>query len=120
MLNHIFIIFLYQLIGELFQKYFSLTLPGPVVGLILLLLSLLVAKDKISNLGYSLSCFEKTSEKLISYLPIMFVPIGVGVVMHVSHLQTEIWKILIIIFFSTVLTIGLSAFIIEKVGKRNE
>ncbi len=48
----------------------------------------------------------------------MFVPIGVGVVMHISLLQAEIWKILIIIFFSTILTIGLSAFIIEKIGNK--
>ena len=120
MLNHVFIIFLYQLIGEFIQKYYTLTLPGPVIGLILLLLSLLIAKNTLSNYNISLSGFEKTSEKLISYLPIMFVPIGVGVVMHVSLLQTEIWKILIIIFLSTILTIGLSAFIIEKIGKKNE
>ena len=118
MLTNIFIIFLFQLIGEFLQKYFSLTLPGPVIGLILLLLSLLIIKNKMSDDKHSLSSFENTSEKLISYLPIMFVPIGVGVVMHISLLQAEIWKILIIIFFSTILTIGLSAFIIEKIGSK--
>ena len=34
MLNAIFIIFLFQLIGELIQKVLELNIPGPVIGLI--------------------------------------------------------------------------------------
>ena len=41
MLKSIFIIFLFQLIGESIQKYFEITIPGPVIGLILLLFSLI-------------------------------------------------------------------------------
>jgi len=37
MLNSIFTIFLFQLAGEFVQKFFELSIPGPVIGLILLL-----------------------------------------------------------------------------------
>ena len=45
MLKSIFIIFLFQLIGESAQKYFELTVPGPVIGLILLLMSFILLKN---------------------------------------------------------------------------
>ena len=45
MLKSIFIIFLFQLIGESAQKYFELTVPGPVIGLILLLMSFISLKN---------------------------------------------------------------------------
>ena len=45
MLKSVFIIFLFQLIGETIQKYFELTIPGPVIGLILLLISFILLKN---------------------------------------------------------------------------
>ena len=42
----IFIIFVLQLIGEALQKYFDLAIPGPVIGLILMLFMLMVTKSK--------------------------------------------------------------------------
>ena len=45
MLKSIFIIFSYQLIGEVIQKIFELYIPGPVIGLILLLLTLRFVKN---------------------------------------------------------------------------
>ena len=37
MLNSIFTILLFQLIGEFIQKFTEISIPGPVIGLILLL-----------------------------------------------------------------------------------
>ena len=41
MLNSIFLIFLFQLLGELIQKILELSIPGPVIGLVLLLITLI-------------------------------------------------------------------------------
>ncbi|MDA9205718.1 CidA/LrgA family protein [bacterium] len=38
MLKSLFIIFFFQLLGEAIQKFFEINIPGPVIGLILLLL----------------------------------------------------------------------------------
>ena len=115
MLESIFVIFLFQLIGETVQKYFALTIPGPVIGLILLLAALLLSGR------YSTSHTEKleqglgrTSEYLLGHLPLLFVPIGVGVVMHISFLEDQLLSVLLVIFFSTVLTVGFTAFVMEK------
>jgi holin-like protein len=69
----------------------------------------------ISNLK---SDVLSTSNYILSYLSLLFVPIGVGVVMHLSYLENNLFKVLIIVFISTVLTIGITAFLMEKINKR--
>ena len=44
MLKSVFVILFYQLIGEFTQKFFELSIPGPVIGLLLLLFTLLLLK----------------------------------------------------------------------------
>ena len=89
MLKSIFIIFSYQLIGEVIQKIFELYIPGPVIGLILLLFTLRFVK----NLGNDFfkqhieGDLIRNSEYILSHLPFLFVPIGVGVVMHITYLE---------------------------------
>lgn len=118
MLKSIFIIFFYQLIGESLQKLLTLTLPGPVIGMLLLLVSmLLLNKQKIFKNKIEKSLVY-VSESLISYLPLLFVPVGVGVVMHLSYLKDNYLEILLIIFISTLLTIGITAFVMNKLSKK--
>jgi len=117
MLKSIFIIFLFQLIGETIQKYFDLTIPGPVIGLILLLTTLIALKGTksiyIKNTKEEIS---STSNYITSYLSLLFVPIGVGVVMHLSYLEKNYIPVLAVIFISTTLTIGFTALLMEKIN----
>jgi len=81
MLNSIFTIFLFQLVGEFIQKFFEISIPGPVIGLILLLTVLLI-KNKYSNAPTNLeNDLMRSCQSLINYLPLLFIPVGVGVVM---------------------------------------
>ena len=121
MLQSIFAIFLFQLVGEMVQKYFVLTVPGPVIGLVLLLLAMLVS-DRIGNnpaaqLKQNLAV---TAETLLGHLPLLFVPIGVGVVMHITLLEGQLAAVLGVIFIGTVLTVGFSALLMEKLQGRGE
>jgi holin-like protein len=119
MLRAIFIIFFFQLLGESLKKFFEMRIPGPVLGLILLLIVLIFLKRfktaAITNLKDDVI---NTSNYILSYLSLLFVPIGVGVVMHLSYLENNLFKVLIIVFISTILTIGLTAFLMEKINKR--
>jgi holin-like protein len=119
MLQGLFIIFLFQLIGEAVQKYFGLTIPGPVIGLLLLLLSLLLLKK--SSFGARVR-LEKNlgaiSSALLGHLPLLFVPIGVGVVMHISALEEQLVAVLGVLFVGTVASIGASALIMQALQNR--
>ena len=119
MLRSIFIIFFYQLMGEAIKKIFEIRIPGPVIGLVLLLITLILLKRLkkkfVNNLKKDVA---DTSTYILKYLSFLFVPIGVGVVMHFSYLENNLSKVLFIVFVSTILTIGISAFLMEKINKR--
>jgi holin-like protein len=119
MLKSIFIIFLFQLIGESAQKYFELTVPGPVIGLILLLMSFILLKNNknlfVNKVKNEIS---STAIHISNYLSLLFVPIGVGVVMHLSYLEKNYIEVLGVIFFSTILTIGFTALVMEIINNQ--
>jgi holin-like protein len=94
-------------------------IPGPVIGLILLLIALIFLKRfKTLVINKLKNDVLNTSNYILSYLSLLFVPIGVGVVMHLSYLENNLFKVLLIVFVSTILTISLTAFLMEKINKR--
>ena len=118
MLKSIFIIFFFQLIGEFLQKLFTLALPGPVIGMLLLLTGMLLFKKQKIFKNKIEKPLVQLSDALTSYLPLLFVPVGVGVIMHLSYLKNNYLEILLIIFVSTLLTIGFTAFVMNKLSKK--
>ena len=119
MLNSIFIILLFQLMGEFIQKFFEFSIPGPVIGLIFLLSVLLIIK-KINTKHEAFDTnLVISAENLLSYLPLLFIPVGVGVVMHLSLLEENLVSVLLVIVFGTLLTLALTGYVMEKLLKDN-
>jgi holin-like protein len=119
MLRSIFVIFFFQLLGEFLKKFFEMRIPGPVIGLILLLITLIFLKKFKKTAIVNLKAdVINTSNYILSYLSLLFVPIGVGVVMHLSYLENNLFRVLIIVFISTILTIGGTAFLMEKINRK--
>ena len=118
MLQGIFIIFLFQLIGESVQQFFALPIPGPVIGLLLLLLAMLIG-NRFGRVARLRTDLGSTANALLGHLPLLFVPIGVGVVMHISALEGRLLAVLGILFVGTVSSIGLTAWLMQKLGGGN-
>ncbi|MEY3113087.1 MAG: hypothetical protein RJA85_736 [Pseudomonadota bacterium] len=119
MLRSIFVIFFFQLLGEFLKKFFEMRIPGPVIGLILLLVTLIFLKKFKKTVIVNLKAdVINTSNYILSYLSLLFVPIGVGVVMHLSYLENNLFRVLIIVFISTILTIAGTAFLMEKINSK--
>ena len=119
MLNSIFIILLFQLMGEFIQKFFEFSIPGPVIGLIFLLSVLLIIK-KINKKNEAFDTnLVISAENLLSYLPLLFIPVGVGVVMHLSLLEENLVSVLLVIVIGTLLTLALTGYVMEKLLKDN-
>ena len=114
MLRGFFVILLFQLIGEVIQKFFALVIPGPVIGLIFLLFTLIylrrVKMKKILNVKKDVM---STATAITSYLSLLFVPIGVGVVMHISYLEKNLYQVLGVVVIGTILTVGITAKLME-------
>ena len=117
MLNSVFIILLYQLIGELFQKFFGLSVPGPVIGLVLLLLTLLLIQKRQRVVPIKEDLYN-SAEILLNYLPLLFIPVGVGVVMHLSLLEDNLASVVLVIILGTLLTLALTGYVMEKILRK--
>ncbi|WP_440681464.1 CidA/LrgA family protein [Candidatus Pelagibacter sp. HIMB1623] len=115
MLRSLFIIFFFQLLGEAIQKFFEINIPGPVIGLILLLLVFIFFIKNASPFRKIKKEVSETSHQIIKYLSLLFVPIGVGVVMHINYLGDNLFKILAIIIIGTLSTLVFVAYVMEKI-----
>ena len=115
MLRSLFIIFFYQLLGEAIQKIFEINIPGPVIGLILLLLSFIIFSKKLTQSKKIIKEISVTSNQIINYLSLLFVPIGVGVVMHIDYLGDNLFKVFSIIIIGTLATLVFTALVMEKI-----
>ena len=82
MIASLSLILLCQLAGEAFVRGLALPMPGPVIGLVILL-ALLLARDHFTLLARGPlqgDGVESASRGLLANLSLLFVPAGVGVV----------------------------------------
>lgn len=104
---HAFAAFLVlQLAGEALSHFLILPVPGPVLGMALLFAAMSVSKELAERL-------RETANAILQHLSLLFVPAGVGVMLHVSRLAEEWLAIVLAVAVSTVLTIVLTALTIR-------
>lgn len=107
MIASLSLILLCQLIGEVIVRGLSLPMPGPVVGLMILLL-LLLARDRFTLLAKGPLAddgIEGASRGLLAHLSLLFVPAGVGVVQKLDLLAEHGIAILAILAASVLITL---------------
>ncbi|MGB0749575.1 MAG: CidA/LrgA family protein [Magnetospiraceae bacterium] len=110
MLAYLTLIFCCQFIGELIVTVAALPIPGPVIGLVLLFLGLLVRGSVPKDL-------DQLADGLLSHLSLLFVPAGVGVMLHVRLIGDELLPISAALIGSTLFAIGVSAWVMAKLSK---
>lgn len=95
----------FQSIGELISRGFSLPLPGPVVGLVLLLIGLRfeAVREPVGE----------CASFLLSHLSLLFIPVGVGVMTHLALLEQWGLRILVVIVVSTWAGLGVTAWVLQ-------
>ena len=103
-------ILLFQSLGELVSKFLLPTLPGPVIGLVLLVLWLVLRKGINSELAMVADGFSQ-------YLGLLFVPAAVGVVLFLPQLKANAVAIISALIGSVILTIASSAFVARFLSK---
>ena len=104
-------ILLFQSLGELVSKFVLPTLPGPVIGLVLLVLWLVLRKGINSDLAMVADGFSQ-------YLGLLFVPTAVGVVLFLPQLKANAVAIICALLGSVVLTIASTAIVARFLSKK--
>jgi holin-like protein len=104
MLGSLALLLIFQLIGEVLAKALSLPIPGPVLGMLLLFVTLIIHGTLSSEL-------KNTTQTLLSNLSLFFVPAGVGVILHINLLKNEWLSISLVLIFSTLITMLITALV---------
>ncbi len=109
-LNGITLLLIFQLIGEFGARLLDIPVPGPVVGMLLLFLALLVRRPVPPSL-------DTASSTLLSHLSLLFVPAGVGMMIHFERITGEWLPIAVALLGSTVITMLASALIMAAASR---
>ncbi len=107
MIASLSLILLCQLAGEVLVRGFALPMPGPVVGLVLLL-GLLLARDRFARLArgpLQQGGVEMASKNMLAHLSLLFVPAGVGVVQKLDLIAAHGLAIVAVLAASVVITL---------------
>jgi len=96
------ILLVFQLLGELIVASLALPIPGPVVGMMLLFVALLVRGGPPASL-------TNAAKGLLNHLSLFFVPAGVGVVTYLTLIRKEWLPITVALVGSTLITLTVTA-----------
>lgn len=110
MINTFATLLIFQTIGEGLSYALSLPVPGPVIGMVLLFLYLMLNDDAIERLA-------PTSLGLLRHLSLLFVPAGVGIMVHFHRVATEWLPIAAALLASTVVSIVVTALVVKSLQK---
>jgi holin-like protein len=101
----------FQFAGEALSRLIGLPVPGPVVGLALLVLAALALPGLQREV-------EEVADLLLRHLSLIFVPAGVGVLQYLDLLRREWLPLLAVVVISTALTLAVSALAFTAMTKR--
>ena len=102
MLHAVTVLLLFQLIGEVIAQALALPIPGPVVGMGLFFAALGLPRVRAERM-------REPAQQLLQHLSLLFVPAGVGVMLHGQRIASEWLPIIVALVFSTVLAIVVTA-----------
>ncbi|MDO4637173.1 MAG: CidA/LrgA family protein [Lautropia sp.] len=112
MLGAFTLLLAYQLVGEVITQTLHLAIPGPVIGMLLLFITLVLRGGPSPTL-------RETSRQLLKYLSMLFIPAGAGVMLHFSTLKNEWLPIVLGVLVGTPLVIAVTAYLLQKlIGKQ--
>jgi len=101
----------FQCLGEALVRVLGLPVPGPVAGMVLLFAGLRLRTAIPTNLGAA-------STGLLQHMSLLFVPAGVGVMLHFGRVADEWVAIVAAIVVSTVLAIAATAVVMRALVGR--
>lgn len=113
MLPAITLLLLFQLAGEAIALFLALPIPGPVIGMGLLFATLILRGGAPNEL-------RSTAQNLLQHLSLLFVPAGVGVMLHIERITEEWLPILVALAISTFAAIAVTGLALHLLHPQDE
>jgi holin-like protein len=100
------VLLMFQFAGELIRAVSGLPVPGPVIGMVLLLIALVMKLPLPESI-------HATSRKLLAYLGLLFVPAGAGIMTRLPLIGAHWLPIVIAVVGSTIITMVITALVMR-------
>lgn len=111
--SHIIILTIFYMIGLGIQKWFSLPIPGSIIGMLLLLLALTTKMLPVRFI-------ETGSMFILKHLPLLFLPVTVGILQFLDLFSGDGILLIFITLISTIMVMVASGFLGQTLIKRSE
>ncbi|MBP1917626.1 CidA/LrgA family protein [Youngiibacter multivorans] len=99
------------LAGEAIRSVTKISIPGTVIGMVILFLGLMTKVIKPDDIGM-------VTKFLLDHLAFMFVPAGVGLISSLDVVGAAWLPILMIVVISTVLVVGVTGWTVQLLKRR--
>lgn len=109
MLKALTTLLLCQFVGEILTNALGLLLPGPVLGLVFLLVLLIIRDGPDREM-------KTTSQALLQHLSLLFVPAGVGVVTQLDILAANWLPVTAALLVSTALGLMVTGWVMQHLA----
>jgi holin-like protein len=98
-----------ELLGRLMQSSLQWSLPGPVLGMLIILLALALPSGR-----FIAEPVSQAAEPLMTHLSLLFIPVGVGVIVHLSLIAAHGWRLAVVLIVSTMIGLLTTAWVLHK------
>lgn len=112
-LRQFLIILIISLLGEILNSILPFPVPASVYGLVLMLAALLTGVIRVPQV-------KEASVILIELMPVMFIPAAVGLMTAWDKLRPVVVPVVVITFVTTILVMGVTGIVTEKVIEKTE
>lgn len=113
MIVAIALLLLCQLLGEALARGLSLPIPGPVLGMLILLV-LLLNSQRLREL----TALNRLTAGLLKHLSLLFIPAAVGVMVHADLLKQQWLAIILTMIASTAVTMAVTGWVMQRLLDR--
>jgi holin-like protein len=110
MINTFTTLLVFQTLGEGLAYAFALPVPGPVIGMVLLFCFLMLKRDAAPRLA-------PNALEFLKHLSLLFIPAGVGIMVHAQRVAAEWLPIGAALIVSTTLSLVVTALVLKRLQK---
>jgi holin-like protein len=96
--------------GEIIHQLLGLPLSGPIIGMVLLLVTLTACGGPSEE-------FNRWGQSTLRHLSLFFVPPGVGIMQHLVLIRTQWLPTLLALLVSTVLAMISGSIVMQSVNR---
>lgn len=113
MIESLTVLLVCQLAGEVIARVSGVPFPGPVIGMTILFIGLMLRGSVPEPL-------QQTAKSILDHLSLLFVPAGVGVMLYLPLVADEWLPIAGAVVIGTLITIAVTAWIMSGILRRSD